>query len=220
LSRAARLRVVLALNLALVGALVGVGISAHSLGVWAEGADCLADAMAIGIALLALHLARRPATARRPDSYPRATHHAAFVNAGWPFVLSLLVAAGALDRLATGARRVDGLPVLAASGTTAVLMLAGALLLGGDIDECEDVSDEGAALGARAVLLDTAGDAAAAAGVAVAGAAIYIAHGLYWLDPAIALVVAAVVGYHAVRLLARIRASIADSTAPPSACPH
>jgi hypothetical protein len=41
MSRTARLWAVLVANLALVGALIGVGITAHSLGVWAEGADYL-----------------------------------------------------------------------------------------------------------------------------------------------------------------------------------
>jgi hypothetical protein len=41
---AGRLRVVLLLDLTLVGGLVLVGWSAHSLGVLAEGADYLADA--------------------------------------------------------------------------------------------------------------------------------------------------------------------------------
>lgn len=63
------------------------------------------------------------------------------------------------------------------------------------------------------MLLDTAADAVAAAGVAVAGGVIYAVGGLYWLDPTVALIIAVVVGYHAARLLARIRASL---TAPVS----
>jgi cobalt-zinc-cadmium efflux system protein len=56
----------------------------------------------------------------------------------------------------------------------------------------------------KAVLLDTAADAAAAAGVAATGAVILITGGWYWLDPTVALVVAAVVGYHAVVLIWRV----------------
>lgn len=193
-SRTTRLWVVLAANLLLVGALVAVGMAAHSLAVWAEGADYLADAAAIAVSLLAIRLDRRP------GGRGRATRYAAGVNAGWMLVLSLLVAAGAVGRLTAGAHRVHGLPVLVASGIAAAVMLAGALLLGGDIDD----DDEGGALNVRAVLLDTAADAAAAGGVALTGAVISIAGGLYWLDPAVALAVSAVVGYHAFRLLCRI----------------
>jgi Co/Zn/Cd efflux system component len=59
-SQTARLWVVLAANLGLVVALVGVGIAAHSLRVFAEGADYLADAAAIGVSLLAIYLSSRP----------------------------------------------------------------------------------------------------------------------------------------------------------------
>lgn len=235
MTRSARLTTVLVANVALVGALAGVGLAAHSIAVWAEGADYLADAAAVGVTLLAIHLSRRPATAARPGGFPRATRYAALVNAGWLLVVSLLVAGAAAGRLAGGATTVHGLPVLVASGVAAVVMAGGAVLLGGDEDgdgdanedeagpgADEDAEDAGRRAGApataaaherlsvRAVLLDTAADAATAAGVAVTGAVVYAAHGLYWLDPAVALVVAAAVGTQAARLLARIRAALAS----------
>jgi cobalt-zinc-cadmium efflux system protein len=204
-SRTERLWVVLIANLALVGALIGVGIAAHSLGVWAEGADYLADAAAVGVSIFAIHLAQRPPTPRRQHGYPRATRYAALVNAGWLLVLSVLIAASAIDRFAGGVRRVHGLPVLIVSAIAAAVMLGGALLLGGGID---DEEEEGQDLSLRAVLLDTIADAAAAAGVAAAGAVIYASHGLFWLDPAVALTIALVVGYHATRLLLQIRTAL------------
>ena len=212
MSRTSRLWVVLVANLGLVGALLGVGITAHSLGVWAEGVDYLADAAAIGVSVFAIHLAGRPPTPSRPAGYPRATRYAAAVNAGWLLTLSLLVAGGAIDRLAVGARQVRGLPVLVVSGIAAAVMAGGAFLLGGDVDDSPtgdggddyDVGD----LNVKAVLLDTAADAAAAAGVAVTGGIIYAKGGDYWLDPAVALLIAVVVGYHAARLFARIVASL------------
>jgi len=51
------------------------------------------------------------------------------------------------------------------------------------------------------VLLDTAADAAAATGVAVIGAVIPASGGFYWLDPTVALLIAIVIGYHALVLL-------------------
>lgn len=201
MTRTLRLWAVLVANLLLVGALVGVGLAAHSVGVWAEGADYLADAAGIGVSLLAIHLAGRPPTARHPHGFPRATDHAALVNAGWLLVLCALLTAEALDRLVIGVGPVHGLPVLVVSGSAALVMLAGALLLRGDGNNDD--------LNVRAVLLDTAADAAAAAGVAVMGAIVYLLHGAYWLDPLVALVIAIVVGHQAVRLLARIRTSLA-----------
>jgi cobalt-zinc-cadmium efflux system protein len=198
-SRTRRLTVVLLLNLGLVTALVITGLAAHSLAVLAAGADYLADAAAVGLSLLAIWLAGRPPRAARPRGYPNATTIAALVNAGWLLVLNIAITVTAIWRLAAGPHRVQGLPVLVVSAIAAAVMLAGALVLGGgdDDDEQED-------LNVKAVLLDTAADAAAAAGVAASGAIILGTGGWYWLDPATALLVAMVIGYHACKLVRKI----------------
>jgi len=196
-SRTQRLTVVLVLNLSLVTALVVVGLAAHSLAVFAAGADYLADA-AIGVSLLAIWLAARP------RGYPNATNLAALVNAGWLLILNTGIAIAAIQHLANGTHRVEGLPVLIVSAIAAVVMLAGALVLGGDADDDDGEED----LNVKAVLLDTAADAAAAAGVAVSGAIILGAGGVYWLDPATALVIAVAVGYHALKLIRKIIAAV------------
>jgi cobalt-zinc-cadmium efflux system protein len=192
-SRIQRLTTVLLLNLGLVTALVIVGLAAHSLAVLAAGADYLADAGAIGVSLLAIWLASRPPSRARPDGYPNATNIAALVNAGWLLALNVAIAVAAIQRLAAGARHVEGLPVLIVSGIAAAVMLAGALVLGGDED-----------LNVKAVLLDTAADAAAAGGVAASGAIILAAGRWYWLDPAVALVIAVIITYHAQKLIRNV----------------
>lgn len=199
LTRERRLRVVLALNLALIAALVVVGLKGHSLGVLAEGVDYLADAGGIGVALVAIRLA-----------HPKATAVAAFVNAAWLTVLSVLVTVAAVLRLARGARRVDGLGVLVVSGIAAAVMLAGALLLGGDAEGGE-VGDR---LNVRAVLLDTAADAAAAAGVAAGGGIILWTGGWFWVDPTVALAIAVIFGWHALALLAKVLPELRRHTPP------
>jgi cobalt-zinc-cadmium efflux system protein len=190
-----RLQVVLALNLALVTALVAVGVTAHSLAVLAEGGDYLLDAAGVIVAMLAIRL-----TAGRPShdgQQPAATRVAALINAGWLLLLELLVVGAAVDRLVSHVSEVDGLPVLIVSGIAAVTMAGGTLVLRGDGDGDGDLS-------VAAVLLDTAADAAAAAGVAVAGAIILVTHGWYWLDPAVALAIAVVVAYHASALIRKV----------------
>ena len=204
MSRVKRLTVVLLLNLSLITALVIVGLSAHSLAVLAAGADYLADAGAIGVSLLAIWLASRPPSRTRPHGYPNATNIAALVNAGWLLVLNIAIAAAAIQRLAEGTRPVEGLPVLIVSGIAAAVMLAGALVLRGDPDSDDGEED----LNVKAVLLDTAADAAAAAGVAVSGAVILGAGGWYWLDPAVALLIAVIIGYHAQKLVRKVIAAI------------
>jgi cobalt-zinc-cadmium efflux system protein len=188
----------LLLNLSLVTALVVAGLAAHSLAVLAAGADYLADAAAIGVSLLAIWLAARP------NGYPKATTVAALVNAGWLLILNIGIAVAAVWHLAAGTHRVEGLPVLAVSAIAAVVMLAGALILGGDDGD----DDGGEDLNVKAVLLDTAADAAAAAGVAASGAIILGAGGWYWLDPAMALVIAVIVGYHSLKLTRKVTAAL------------
>jgi cobalt-zinc-cadmium efflux system protein len=204
-SRARRLAVVLLLNLGLVTALVITGLAAHSLAVLAAGADYLADAAAIGVSLLAIWLAARP------RGYPKATTLAALVNAGWLLVLNVMIAVAAIWHLAAGAQHVEGVPVLVVSAIAAAVMLAGALILGGDADD-EDCTED---LNVKAVLLDTAADAAAAAGVTASGAIILSVHGWYWLDPAAALAIAVIIGYHALKLIRQIAVALRFPSASP-----
>jgi cobalt-zinc-cadmium efflux system protein len=194
--------VVLVLNLGLVVGLVAVGLTAHSLAVLAEGGDYLLDAAAVAVALLAIRLSARSSARARPPGRPAPTDLAALINCGWLLVLEVLVAAAAAARLVTNAPEVHGLPVLVVSSVAALTMTAGALVLRADADD-DDGADE-RDLSVAAVLLDTIADAAAAAGVAATGAIILITGGWYWLDPAVALVIAVVIGYHAVILLRKV----------------
>jgi cobalt-zinc-cadmium efflux system protein len=205
-TRVHRLLVVLTVNVALVAALLTVGITAHSLAVFAEGGDYLLDAAGVCVALVAIRVtARRPGKAGQPGSQ-NATTIAALVNAGWLLVLEMIVAGAAIDRLVHQTPRVDGLSVLIVSTVAALAMTGGALILRSD--------GEGAEAGERdlsiaAVLLDTVADASAAAGVAAAGAVILGTGSWYWVDPAVALTVAAIFGYQALLLC---KAAVANTS--------
>ena len=205
MSRTQRLIVVLALNLGLVAALVTVGITAHSLAVLAEGSDYLLDAAGVAVALLAIRLSARPVGRTRPSP----TDIAALVNCGWLLVLEVLVIAAATERLLTRTPQVHGLPVLIVSGVAALTMTAGALVLRADTD---DDDAQGRDLSVAAVLLDTVADAAAAAGVAAAGGIILASGGWYWLDPAVALIIAVVIAYHALALLRKVLVRLRSPT--------
>jgi Cation efflux family len=93
---------------------------------------------------------------------------------------------------------------------TAVVMLGGALIVGADVEDADGKED----LNIKAVLLDTAADAGAAAGVAVTGAIIFVTGRWNWLDPAVALVIAVVIGYHAGGLIWRVLAALGIRTHP------
>jgi cobalt-zinc-cadmium efflux system protein len=187
MSQGARLGLVLGINLAMVLALLLVGLFAHSLGVLASGADYLGDAFGAGLALLALRL-----SCRRQDG--RATSLAALVNASLLLAVTSAVIVEAIYRLSAGAPSIHGVPVILVSIIAASAMIACALILG----------DVGADVGMQSVMLDSVADAAAALGVAISGGVILLTGGTYWLDSAVALVIALVVAVHAIRLLRKV----------------
>ena len=130
---------------------------------------------------------------------------AALVNCGWLLALEILIIGAATERLLTRTPQVHGLPVLIVSGVAALTMTAGALVLRADAD---DDDAQGRDLSVAAVLLDTVADAAAAAGVAATGGIILATGGWYWLDPAVALIIAVVIAYHALALLRKVLARL------------
>lgn len=186
MSQAARLSIVLALNLALVAGLAIAGTAVGSVSLLATAGDCVGDAFALGLGLLAVHLRDRHGTVR-------ATNVVALVNVAVLLVVSVGVLVEAGVRLLSGAPEVPGAAVLLGGVVTAVVLGGGVLVLGTGAGR-ED-------LHMRSVLLDTASDSVAAAAVAVAGAVMAVARGLYWLDPAVGALIALVVMASAVRLL-------------------
>jgi cobalt-zinc-cadmium efflux system protein len=166
----------------------------------------------VAVALLAIRLSARPALRVRPNGHPAATDIAALVNSGWLLALEVLVIAAAAERLITHVPEVHGLPVLVVSSIAALTMTVGALVLRGDADDSEDEAN-GRDLSVSAVLLDTMADAAAAAGAAATGAIILATRGWYWLDPAVALIIAIVIAYHALVLLRKVLRRLRSTTA-------
>jgi cobalt-zinc-cadmium efflux system protein len=194
-----RLGLVLAINLVMVVSLLLAGLLAHSLGVLASGADYLGDALGTGLSLVALRLSRQR------HRHPRATSYAALANASLLLLVTLAVVVEAIRRLSTGAPSIHGVPVVIVSVVAAIAMIACAFILG-------DVEGD---LNMESVMLDTVADAAAAIGVAASGAVILLTHGLYWLDSLVALVIAVVVGYHAVRLMRRVLGDLREKRPAP-----
>jgi cobalt-zinc-cadmium efflux system protein len=207
MTREMRLGVVLGLNIVLIAGLVIVGVDAHSLAVLAAGADFVVDSLAIAVSLGAIAIGRRHRAKR--SGRPAATALAAFANGSLLLILMVLVIVVSVRRLASGTPEVHGVPVVVVSSVAAVVMLIGALVLKGDHSEAED--EEGDAANMRAVLLDTTADAVSAAGAAIAGAIIAVTGALYWLDPAVAVAIAVVVSFLALRLLASVGGTLRRS---------
>ncbi len=199
MSQKKRLALLLGLNLLMIVGLVVVGFAARSLGVLAAGGDYVADSAAILLGIIAVRVRDRA------GEKSQATTFAALVNASALVVVTVVVIVEAVRRLSGGAPTVDGLPVLIVSAVATLVMVSGALILGRGAGS-ED-------LHMRSVLLDTVSDALTSAAVAVTGGVIYFAHGLYWLDPAVAIVIGLVVGFGALRLLRDVVRALRTQTA-------
>src|SRR6202166_2132275 len=119
-----RLGLVLGINLAMVLALLVVGLLARSLGVLASGADYLGDALGTGLSLVAVRLSRRR------QGHPRATSYAALANSSFLLLVTLAVVVEAIRRLSTGAPSIHGVPVVVVSVIAAIAMIACAFILG------------------------------------------------------------------------------------------
>ncbi len=194
MTRSRRLVLALVIDLVLVVAEAIGGLLAHSSGLIATAGHDLADAAALGLALVVTRLALRPATASRSFGYHRATILAALANATAIVIVGLGVVALAAFRLAAP-EHVRGLVVIAFAGAGLLGNSAAAVVL----------SDHSHDLNFRAVALHFGGDAAAALGIIAAGAVILATGRFETLDPAVALLITVLIGAKAWKL---VRASL------------
>jgi len=129
-----------------------------------------------------------------------ATNVVALLNVLVLLVVATAVLVEAVVRLRSGAPEVGAVGVLIAGLTTAVVLGCGAVVIAAGTDHGD--------LHMRSVLLDTVFDSVAGLGVAAAGLVMALAHGLYWLDPVVAGMIALFVGVGAGRLLRDVLSAI------------
>ncbi|MGC8481804.1 MAG: cation diffusion facilitator family transporter [Acidimicrobiales bacterium] len=222
LLRIRRLRTAFALNVGLMIGLVIVGIAANSVGLLAAAADDLGDLLTIGFAIAAIRVDLRKLRSGQRASRSLVT---ASGTAIWILLIGAITAVGAILRILHPPHSVDGPAILVASGVAGIVLIIIAFTLeDDDEDEGAENDDDSAGYGAalpaensltdhherhgrlvvNAAFIDAVTDALAAFGVAIAGAIMTVAHGLYLLDPIVALVVALVMIGQAWRLGHRI----------------
>ncbi len=188
--RERRLIGALVLNLAIVVVQVVVGLTADSLGLLADAAHNLTDVAAVAVSLLAVRFTRRRATQSKSFGYHRATTLAAQANAVSILVVTALITMEAVRRLGEDAH-VQGGAVIVAAAAAAVVNFGAALFLHGDHDD----------LNMRSALLHMLADGAVSVAVVIVGVVIAVTGGWFWLDPAVSMVIALVIGVQAVSLL-------------------
>ena len=176
--------IAIALNLGFVILEFAVGRISHSLGLVSDAGHKLLDVFALGIALVGFRLASRPAA-----NAQRISALIALVN-----TLILLFAVGMIIYESIGKiahpEPVDGAAISWTAGVGILVSGLSAWLL---MRHCGDINT-------RAAFLHMATDSLLSLGIVVAGI-IISRTGLHVIDPAVSLVVAAVILFNTLRLL-------------------
>jgi cobalt-zinc-cadmium efflux system protein len=164
-----------------------------SLALMSDGFHMLSDALSLGLAALAVRLGARRATAERTFGYKRLEILAAFGNGLTLLVLSVFILVQGVERL-LNPRPVDARSLLwvASLGLLVNLFVAWWLHRG---EGEKTVNEEGA-------LWHVIGDLGASLAAVAAGVAILL-KGWLWVDPALSLLIAALIAYGGVRVMRR-----------------
>jgi cobalt-zinc-cadmium efflux system protein len=173
-ARTRRLTIALAITATFLLAEVVGGLLTNSLALLADAGHMATDVAALGLALFAIRLARRPATPEHSFGYLRAEILAALINGASLVAISLYIFWEAFQRLGTPPE-VDSGPMLlvAVAGLAANAASAWVLSRGGGHEH--DLNTRGA-------LLHVIGDLLGSIGAIVA-AVIMLATGWYLADP-------------------------------------
>src|SRR5580658_2389059 len=175
------LRFSLAATLAYVVLTFVAGLRAHSLALLSESGHNVSDFLALLLSFTAVHFQSRPADHSRTFGYQRAGVIAAFINAATLIAISLLIAVEALHRLSSPVAVQPRIMMIVAAAGVIMNGVIAALLWG----VARDVN-------LHSAFLHMAGDTLSTAAVIAGGFGILLS-GQNWIDPALSLVIAALI---------------------------
>ena len=160
----------------LVAEAVG-GWLTHSLALLSDAGHMLSDVVGLGLSLAALAIAARPADARRTYGWHRVEILAALGNGLVLSVLSLIILWEGWHRLHAPVEVHTSL-MIPIAGIGFLVNSVGVWLLHGSHS-----------LNVKGAYLHILGDTLSSLTVLVGGTIMYFAHGMYWLDPALSIVI-------------------------------
>jgi len=185
-----RLVIVLALSSTYMFAEAAGGLVTGSLALLADAGHLLSDVASLVLGLFAVWAAQRPATAQRTYGHTRIEILAALVQGVALVAVALMIAIEAIERLGNGGA-VDGRGMMfVASGALLVNSIGMLVLSAGRKDS----------INIRGVWLHVASDALGSLGVIAAGFCIWM-FGWLWADPAVSMVISALVLFAAWQLI-------------------
>jgi cobalt-zinc-cadmium efflux system protein len=175
------LRISLGATLAYVVVTFVAGLRAHSLALLSESGHNVSDFLALLLSFAAVHFQMRPADDSKTFGYQRAGVLAAFVNAATLIAIALWIGVEAVHRLSHPVLVQPRLMMVVAAAGVAMNGAIAALLWG----VARDVN-------LRSAFLHMAGDTLSTAAVIAGGAGILFS-GRNWIDPALSLLIAALI---------------------------
>ncbi len=182
---ASRTQSVLRISLLATAAYVAVtfvaGLRAHSLALLSEAGHNVSDFLALLLSFAAVYFQTRPANDSKTFGYQRAGVLAAFVNASTLIVISIWIGIEAIHRLSAPVTVQPKLMMMVAAAGVVMNGVIAALLWG----VARDVN-------LRSAFLHMAGDTLSTAAVIAGGAGILLT-GQNWIDPALSLLIAALI---------------------------
>jgi cobalt-zinc-cadmium efflux system protein len=166
------------------------GVLSGSMALLADAGHNLSDVLGLLIAWGAAVMAARPANARFTYGYKASSMLAALANAGLLLIATGAILIEAIDRL------FEPEPV---AGQTMIVVAGVGIFING-LTALLFARGRKSDINARGAFLHMAADTLVSLGVVVAGAVI-LATGLWWIDPAVSLVIVVVIGVGAWGLL-------------------
>lgn len=175
------LRISLVATLAYVVITFIAGLRAHSLALLSEAGHNVSDFLALLLSFAAVYFQSRPADDSKTFGYQRAGVLAAFVNAATLIVISLWIGLEAVHRLSAPVAVQPRIMMTVAAAGVIMNGIIAALLWG----VARDVN-------LRSAFIHMAGDTLSTAAVIAGGAGILFT-GQTWIDPALSLLIAALI---------------------------
>jgi cobalt-zinc-cadmium efflux system protein len=165
------------------------GLRAHSLALISEAGHNASDALALVLSFVAVYFQARPATDTKTFGYQRAGVLAAFLNALTLVGIAVWIGIEAMHRLTEPAQVQPRIMMLVAA--------AGVLMNGVIAAMLWRVSHD---VNIRSVFIHMLGDTLSTAAVIVGGGAILLT-GQSWIDPALSLIIAALILWSSVAIV-------------------
>ena len=184
------LKITLGLVLLIMIAEIIGGVFSNSLALLSDAGHMLTDALALGLSLFAINLARRPATTTKTFGYHRAEIMAALANGTVLVLVSVIIFYEASRRFMEEPTVKSPLMLIVASIGLAANLIGLYLLRKGSRSS----------INIKAAFWHVIGDTLSSVGVIIAGIIIYFT-GWYVADPILAVVIGIVILWGAIRIV-------------------